>query len=480
VRVVARRGIKALSRRHPGVTPEPPARDTSGRQKAVATVKLTARYLDQLKSHGKRYEVFDMIVPGLAIRMSVSGRKTFTLYYRHRRRMRRVGLGRYPDVPLEKARKIATQHRSRIFDGADPAGEKQTEHAQDDNTVQALYELYRSRKEKGLRSWSEVRRILEKEVLPAWRHRRVADIRRRDVRELVEEKAQTAPVQSNRVLERISALFTFAVDQDWIEANPAWRIKKPGQERTRDRVLTRDELRELWPALHETEAKYPDGTPKPRLSQVLNDVFLVMLLTAQRCGEVCQMQWRDVDLDTGWWLIPGDVSKNHDPHRVPLTPMVLEILHRRARAENADDRYVFSNQRHTCVADRAKKAAAIVCKGGVSFHFRAHDLRRTAASYMGEAGVDRFHIAHVLNHRSVTHSTVTAIYDRYRYDKEKRAALEKWADVLFGIVDVKPAPTKVPARPRPRENVYEFKAPGIRRTGERAAEGADCAPTQSA
>ena len=43
--------------------------------------------------------------------------------------------------------------------------------------------------------------------------------------------------------------------------------------------------------------------------------------------------------------------------------------------------------------------------------------------------------------RSVTHSTVTAIYDRYRYDKEKRAALEKWADVLSGIVDVKPAPT---------------------------------------
>ena len=145
----------------------------------------------------------------------------------------------------------------------------------------------------------------------------------------------------------------------------------------------------------------------------------------------------------------GRRLKNHDPHRVPLTSTVQEILDRRAKATNADDRYVFSNHRHTCVADRAKKAAAILCNGGVSFHFRAHDLRRTAASYMGEAGVDRFHIAHVLNHRSVTHSTVTAIYDRYRYDKEKRAALEKWAEVLFGIVDVKPAPTTAPAR-RPR------------------------------
>jgi Arm DNA-binding domain len=77
----------------------------------MATVTLTARYLDQLKSHGSRYEVFDAIVPGLAIRVSSSGRKTFTLYYRHRRRMRRVGLGRYPDVLLERVTRSCGQKR---------------------------------------------------------------------------------------------------------------------------------------------------------------------------------------------------------------------------------------------------------------------------------------------------------------------------------------------------------------------------------
>jgi hypothetical protein len=69
----------------------------------------------------------------------------------------------------------------------------------------------------------------------------------------------------------------------------------------------------------------------------------------------------------------------------------------------------------------------------------------------------------VLNHRSVTHSTVTAIYDRYRYDKEKRAALEKWTEVLTGIVDVKPAPTTAPARRVHGQNVYEFKPLAARR-----------------
>ena len=117
--------------------------------------------------------------------------------------------------------------------------------------------------------------------------------------------------------------------------------------------------------------------------------------------------------------------------RLPLTAPVLEVLQR--RRFGADDRYVFSNHRHACVSARVKKAASTL-SNGLSFEFQAHDLRRTATSFMGEAGVDRFHIAHVPNHRSVTHSTVAAIYDRYRYDKEKRAALQTRAGIVAGIV----------------------------------------------
>ena len=164
--------------------------------------------------------------------------------------------------------------------------------------------------------------------------------------------------------------------------------------------------------------------------RTLNDAFIVMLLTAQRMGEVCGMRWEDVDLGSAWWTIPAESSKNLVPHRVPLNAQVLEVLKR--RQETASGKHVFTNDGLSSVAARAKKAASALSKG-LGFSFRAHDLRRTAASYMAEAGVDRFHIAHVLNHRSVTHSTVTAIYDRYRYDKEKRVALETWAAVLSRI-----------------------------------------------
>jgi integrase len=396
----------------------------------MATQALTARTIDALKPAATRYEVFDALTPTLALRVTPTGHKSWVIFYRHHGRLRRLTLGRYPDVGLGDARRRAIQERGRVAGGADPATERTDERATYGDTIGALYDVYKHTAEKKA-SWREQRRLFEKDVLPAWRHRRVQDITRRDIRQLLDRKAQTSPVMANRLLAWIRRLLSFAVDREWITANPAWRMAKPGEEKSRDRVLSREELRILWAALQESTAEEADGRPLPRLSETLNDLFMVMLLTAQRGGEVARMRWQDVDLDRGAWMIPAEGSKNHDPHHVPLTAPVVAILRR--RHEDRDDRYVFSNHQHTCVADRAKKAASELCRG-LSFEFRAHDLRRTAASYMGEAGIDRFHIAHVLNHRSVTHSSVTAIYDRYRYDKEKRLALDRWAAVLHDIV----------------------------------------------
>jgi hypothetical protein len=105
----------------------------------MAIVTFTVRYLDYLKPQPKRYEVFDALVPGLAIRITPAGHKSFTLYYRHHGRMRRVGLGRYPDVLLADARTAATQQRGRIFNGADPAEEKKAERATHSDPVGALF-----------------------------------------------------------------------------------------------------------------------------------------------------------------------------------------------------------------------------------------------------------------------------------------------------------------------------------------------------
>ena len=87
------------------------------------------------------------------------------------------------------------------------------------------------------------------------------------------------------------------------------------------------------------------------------------------------------------------------------------------------------------MAHRGKKAAAVLCKS-LTFQFRAHDLRRTAATRMAEAGVSRDHIAKVLNHVE-TGPSATRVYDRYDYGAEKREALQRWVRRLEAIIEGK-------------------------------------------
>jgi integrase len=276
-------------------------------------------------------------------------------------------------------------------------------------------------------------------------------VTRRDVRALVEPIADRAPVMANRVLAVVRRMLNFGVRRDWIEANPASLIAKPGHENSRDRVLSDEELRALWrllerfPATHEKQAPgrkrakhAKDGSPFCPISPALAAVQKVRLLTAQRGGEVVSMRWQDLDLRTpaAWWTIPGEIAKNGQPHRVPLTAGVVKIIKAQCPdGEPKPDSHVFAHLGES-VKDRAKKAGAALSRV-LKFQFRGHDLRRTAATRMAEAGVPRQHISAVLNHVEGG-PTATRVYDRYSYDAEKRAALETWAKELARILNAKP------------------------------------------
>lgn len=210
-------------------------------------------------------------------------------------------------------------------------------------------------------------------------------------------------------------------------------------------MLTDDELRELWVSLESLAKQVEpaddddvkgDGEKKPHITPATAQAFQVQLLTAQRPGEVRSMRWADVDLEKGWWSIPGAVAKNGQAHRVPLTKAAVEILKPRLKAAGEDAIFVFENRRGAgSVAHRGKKAASMLCKS-LTFEFRAHDLRRTAATRMAEAGVPRHHIAKVLNHVEGG-PAATRVYDRYDYDAEKRDALDCWARRLAAIIEGK-------------------------------------------
>ena len=378
----------------------------------MPTVNFTARSVKSLKPRATRVEYFDATVPGLALRVTPSGGRTWTVLYRHRGRLRRLTLGSASVISLAKARERARDELYAAGKGSDPANEKQAGRSAE--TIADLADLYielwaRPRK----KSWKADRNLLDHKVLPRWRHRAIVDISRQDVRALVEGVAKAgAPIVANRVAALLSKLFAFALDRDLVTTSPAVRIPRPGQEKQRDRVLADDELRVLWQSF--------DALARP-----LAAFYKLRLLTAQRGGEVAAMRWADVDLAGGWWTVPAASSKNKLAHRVPLNASASALLATFLASASKDAVYVLVGARGA--RQQAEAAATFTVE-----NFRGHDLRRTAASMMAGGGIPRLTISKILNH---VESHITAVYDRHSYDPEKRAALDWWDVKLRAILD---------------------------------------------
>lgn len=256
---------------------------------------------------------------------------------------------------------------------------------------------------------------------------------------------------ANRTLATLSTVLNFAVDREWIDANPAGRLRKPTVEVSRERVLTDHEIRTLWQALDAAEQAYKaiadDGrrvTVKrldgetPLLRPTFADWLRLRLLTGQRGGEVLAMRRDDVDLEAAVWTVPATIAKNKSAHTVPLSTQALLIVQRRIDALDEGCPWLFPNDRDTGPAkDRAKKVLVSDFLPEAA-DVRGHDLRRTAASGMGRLGITRETIARVLNHVDRGPRS-TSVYDRFDRLPEKGAALLRWAEELTRIVEKRPA-----------------------------------------
>jgi integrase len=390
----------------------------------VPTKNLTVRFIDSIDPPPSgRVEYFDAGTKGFGLRVTAAGRMTWVVLYRYLGTKRRMTLGTYPTVTLADAREAAEDALRAAAKGKDPAGEKKA--AREADTFAELAEDYIELHAKpNKRSWKEDRRALDRDLLPTFRLRKAADVKRRDVKKLLAEiKARGAPVLANRTLEIMRKIYNWAIDEERVEINPCLGIE-PFTEQSRDRVLSEDEIRAVWKALDSQQ-------------QLAAARFRLLLLTAQRYGEVRQMRWDDIA--DGWWTIPAEFSKNRLSHRVPLSALALAIVDG-LRELTGGAKWVFpSPVNDAAVHSDDKRLITLRKESGVNF--RAHDLRRTAASYMGSMGIGRFTIGRVLNH---VETSVTATYDRHSYDKEKRRALDAWARRLKEILaGKKPADGKV-------------------------------------
>jgi hypothetical protein len=212
---------------------------------------LTSLFVESAKAPERgQAEYWDTKVTGLGMRISQGGRKTWTLLYRHRGRLRRLSLGTFPVLKLADARELAKLKLADVQHGIDPAAVRQEERQGD--SFAALADRYLSeyaRIKKKPKSVSEDQKMIRGELLPAWGNRKADEIIRRDVLILVDGiAARGAFIQANRVLALISKIFNFATDKEILGASPAVKVPKPGQEHRRDRVLRDQEIKRLWGA----------------------------------------------------------------------------------------------------------------------------------------------------------------------------------------------------------------------------------------
>lgn len=390
---------------------------TPGQHRKPEKRKLTDRVIRAIEP-GKDAPlwVYDIEVPYLGVRTMPSGIKSFTYGYRnHAGRLHRVTLGRFPALTATAARIRAREIAAAVAVGKDPYEEEQERRGA--ITLAAMVDQYAERHLATRRQGKETERYLRRYAIPGLGAKtKAADVKRCDVIQLVEEKAATAPIAANRLLSAIRRMFNWGLRRDLVPANPCALVQPPTIEQARDRTLGEDEIRTLWNSL-----------PAQRMTESTRNALRVVLLTAQRPGEVCAMKWSELDLARNWWELSRQKTKNVRAHRVPLTPMVLELLETQPKG----DPWVFPSLNDQPLKPSTLSHAVRRNKSLGLKQWTPHDLRRTAASHMAAAGVDRFTIERVLNH---TDSTVGGIYDRYGYDKEKRTALERWERRLRSII----------------------------------------------
>ena len=278
----------------------------------------------------------------------------------------------------------------------------------------AEIERYLERKRSTLKraSFADVERYLGQYSAPLHRLR-LGEIDRRTIAVVLAEIERTkGPVSRNRARSSLSAFFSWAITEGLIETNPVQGTAKANENGSRERVLTKDELRELWLGLGDDR---------------FGDIIRLLLLTGQRRNEIGKLQWNEVDLGHKLIVFAPERTKNSRQHELPLSRQACTILERQPRRNTTQ--FVFSEKGYQDW-DRAK---ARLDKRLRIADWHLHDLRRTCATGMAELGVQPHIIEAVLNHVSGHKAGVAGIYNRAKYADEMRSALQKWADHLDQI-----------------------------------------------
>lgn len=366
--------------------------------------------------------VFDDVLRGFGLRIRAGGKRTWIVQYRVGSKQRRVTIGTLETLNPDKAREAARDVLAKVQLGGDPQTDKAESRARAAVTLGTVAKRYLEEYAKPSlkpRSYEEVERHLTRHWAPL-REVPLHQIKRATVATRLSEIArESGPFASNRARASLSALFTWAMGEGMAEDNPVIGTNKAAEEVSRDHVLRDAELAAIWRACRDDD---------------YGRIVRLLILTGQRRDEVGAMEAGEINEAQALWILPRERTKNGLSHDVPLSDAALEILYSVPR--QGGRKFVFGNGTRGYQGWSKAKAALDrrAAETGVAIRpWRLHDLRRTVATRLGELGTLPHVIEAILNHVSGHKAGVAGIYNRATYAKEKREALDLWAQHVFGL-----------------------------------------------
>lgn len=399
--------------------------------------KLTTKFVESVKVESGRVEFSDQEVPALRLIVSSTGAKSWALRTRINGKPAKITLpGSASMSSLAEARDWAREQLLAIKkEKIDPRAVKrerleaerqqqEAEQRRKGETVAAIVEKWIAKDQAGNRTEKEVSRTMAKYVIPAWGMRPLAEIKRRDVIELIEAVAETAPVRANRVLAFVSRMCTWACGRDLIPANPCTGVAKPARETQRDRVLDDAELALVWRASGEVG--------------VFGLGVRALIATGCRRTEIFAAKRSDLSADGSSLRLSADRSKNGVGRTVHMSPLAQEIVAQ--LPDRGPDSYLFSytgKAPYTAWSGGKERLDAAVARlaGKELPDWRLHDTRRSVATGLQRLGERLEVVEAVLGHVSGSRAGIVGVYQRHRFEAEAAAALDRWADHLRRVLE---------------------------------------------
>jgi integrase len=358
----------------------------------------------------------DKELKGFAVRITSGGSKAFILEKRINRKLKRITLGRYPEITVEMARKEAQKYLGEIATGIDPIAKRQKAQAES-MTLWQVWQDYRR-----IKSYLKAETYIQYEMflngeLKDWRQKRLVDITKDMVATRHARLLKShSPSYANMAMRILSAIYKFAKAQyednqglSLFPHNPVERLsqlKAWAKEPRRQTIIKPKQLATWYTALQDMKFNVTAES-----HYVTADYLMFLLLTGLRKNEAAKLKWSDVDLDEQTIYIPD--TKNNEPLTLPLTDVLIAVLN--YRYVNKINDYVFPSRRSEYLAYPEKPLAHLISTSGIKFTF--HDLRRTFITVAESLDISAYAIKRLVNHKNgsdVTEGYIIANHDRLR------------------------------------------------------------------